>query len=315
MRNDESKEVFVPLKHNSVKAKLVDVISVHNTLGEGVTWDHRIRCLWWTDIEESKLYQLDWDTKSIAIFYTPERLGSFGLTEDAHVLICAFESGLAYFSPKSNDLRWLHKLDFDNIRLNDGRVDRQGRFWVGSMVEHPDRENLKERAMLYCLNREGVVSVHLENLLISNGLAWSPEGDVMYFADTPTQEIRTIKFDSATGSLLENKKLARTRALPDGATVDRRGNLWSAQWGGAAVLCYSPEGILIDSISLPVSHVTCCCFAGDNMDYLCVSTARADLTEQEALEQPQAGNLFIFQTQVEGLREAFFPEIKRIVNT
>jgi len=299
-----------------MKLELVKIVPVQNTLGESVIWDHRLACLWWTDIHEKKLYNLDWKSQNITIFPTPERLTAIGLTENPGVLICAFENGFAYFSPALNMIKWVHKLGAEkttHIRLNDGRLDRQGRFWAGSMVEHPNRENLQERGKLYCLDRKGQVSVHKEDILISNSLSWSPDGQIMYFADTPKRQIMRMNFDSTLGHLSAPEIFSRTENGPDGSTVDQEGNLWNAEWGNGTIMQYAPSGDVIGFDKLPVSQVACCCFAGPDMDYLCVSTARENLSDDIIAKEPHAGDLFIFKTTSQGLHDTLFPDIRNVL--
>src|ERR1700685_3089593 len=121
----------------ATSAELVDIVSVRNTLGEGVVWDPIGERTWWTDIQERRLFRYDPQARALEIFELPERLGSFGLVEGCDKIVGAFESGFAFFPPESGKLDWVARPAHGaaNMRFNDGRVDRQGRFWAGTMVE------------------------------------------------------------------------------------------------------------------------------------------------------------------------------------
>lgn len=171
---------------------LVKQLEVHNTLGEGVIWDHHNDLVWWTDILNSKMYSWHFES-GLSIYNTPEPLCSFGLTNEPGRFICAFSTGFAYFSPYSDETKWLCKVEehYPDTRLNDGKVDRQGRFWAGSMRMSGDGP----QGSLYCLDKHisGVrVSAMLKDIQISNSLCWSPDSNFMYFADSPTRQILSL---------------------------------------------------------------------------------------------------------------------------
>ena len=132
--------------------QLVDIVHVGNTLGEGVLWDALGQRAWWTDIQERQLFRYDPVLRVLERFELPERLGSFGFVEGSERIIAAFESGFAFYHPESGQLDWVTRPQHaaGNVRFNDGRVDRQGRFWAGSMVEGAGEPAGK----LYCLTGE-----------------------------------------------------------------------------------------------------------------------------------------------------------------
>ncbi len=140
-----------------MKATLIDRVSVGNTLGEGVLWDSVGKLAWWTDIQERRLYRYEPVSRALQRFELPERLGSFGFIEGSERIIAAFESGFAHYHPESAALEWVSRPEHAaaNMRLNDGRVDSQGRFWAGSMVEGSG----KPAGKLYCL-AQGVSQEH-----------------------------------------------------------------------------------------------------------------------------------------------------------
>lgn len=289
-----------------VTATLIESLDVGNELGEGVIWDAGAAAVWWTDIDSCLLYKYRLADKCLEQWATPERLGSFALVADSDYLICGFASGFAYYNPLTGDLQWLYKIAQDNpgTRLNDGRADRQGRFWAGSMVETGELG----AGALYCLDRQLQVSCELSGLAISNSLCWSSDSRVMYHTDTPSRRINRYDFDAATGAISNQSLLVRTEkgCFPDGSAVDAQGYIWNAQWGASQVVRYSPGGEQDFILPLPVSQPTCVAFGGPDMDRLFVTSAHQALDPRARAEQPQAGNLFVFQTDIKGIADPLF---------
>jgi len=293
-----------------VEAKLIDTIPVGNTLGEGVTWDSRTGMLWWTDIEESRLYRLQWSDRSMNVFDLPDRLCSFGFTSDKNTLVAAFADGFYLFCPVTSERELICTIEADNpaTRMNEGRLDRQGCFWAGSMVEQPFAGATAEGA-LYRLDA-GQVTCQLDGIGISNGLAFSADGNTVFFADTPTRTIRKYNLDGETGALSGGREFARVDADagPDGATIDSDGFYWSAHWGSGEVARYAPDGQVDYVIQTPAPQVACVEFGGPDMDLLFVTTAREGLGEKQLGEFPQSGHLFVYQTAYAGIAlDRYYP--------
>jgi L-arabinonolactonase len=283
----------------------VDSIKAANTLGECVLWNGRTQTLWWTDIQESRLFCLDWQTRALRGFSTPERLCAFGFVAGSSSLIAAFESGFALYEARTGRMRWLWKLARPGQRLNDGRVDRQGRFWAGAMAERGDEAG---KAELYCLDANGQVQCRERGITISNSICFSPDGAAFYFADTPTRTIWRYGFSASDGVITDRQVFAQTPegTFPDGATVDAEGFLWSAHWGGGRVVRYTPQGAIDRIIDVPASQPTCVAFGGAGLDLLFVTTAREGLSAAALAAQPDAGNLFVYNVGVAGLPEQQF---------
>ncbi|AWB68164.1 gluconolaconase [Saccharobesus litoralis] len=281
---------------NLLDAKLIDTVPVANILGEGVLWDEINQSVWWLDIEGCQIFQYHLATKQLETYSTPERVGCFGFIENSDKLIVAFESGIGYFSPESGEIDWLAKPEqAQGSRFNDGRLDRLGRFWPGTMMEaEQDAEPL---AKLYQVNANGEVIERLDGIRVCNGLCWSPDGLVMYHADSPTRTIWRYDSNPETGELSNKQVFVQTpeNIFPDGSTVDKHGNMWNAQWDGARVTCYSPNGQQLGKIDVPAGRSSCVAFGGENLDLMFVTSAKIGLTEQQLQEQPHAGHLFIYQ--------------------
>jgi L-arabinonolactonase len=286
-------------------ADLVDIIEVGNTLGEGVSWDPIDQRVWWTDVEERRLFRHDPRQRSLQTFDLPERLGSFGFVAGSDEIVAAFQSGFAIYHPESGRVDWLDRPDHGakNLRFNDGRVDRQGRFWSGSMVEGKG----KPTAKLYCL-LGGEAQVHLTNIAISNSICFSPDGRHLYFADTPQRAILRFDIDPDTGSIGNRRIFARTPpgAFPDGSNVDAQGCVWNAHWGAGRVVRYALDGSIDREINVPATQPTCIAFGGPNLDMLYVSSAREGLSADALAAQPHAGDVFVYKLDIKGLPDPRF---------
>jgi sugar lactone lactonase YvrE len=287
--------------------EFIDALRVGNILGEGIQWDVKTQSLWWTDIQERRLHRYDWATKTLETFSTPERVGSFGLIEGGTDIVAAFESGFALYDLQSGKTRWFARPDADlpGVRFNDGRVDRQGRFWAGTMVETEPR---KGRANLYCLDAFGRAQKRESGIHISNGICWSPDSTRFYFADSPLRTIYCYDFYPADGAIANRRVFAQTPegAYPDGANVDAEGFLWSAHWGAGRVVRYTPDGVVDRILEVPASQPTCVAFGGPALDMLFVTSARDGLTQEELKRQPSAGDVFVYKIGCTGLAETYF---------
>ncbi|HEY7884465.1 MAG TPA: SMP-30/gluconolactonase/LRE family protein [Cellvibrionaceae bacterium] len=269
-------------------------------------WHPRQACIWWTDIHACRLYRYDPADDKLTFWQTPERLTALGFTEDDDQLIVSFASGIAFYWPEQSRVQWLARpeVDITGNRFNDGRVSPAGHFWAGSLVE----QDTGQQAALYRYNGDNCQRV-LTGLQIVNGLCWSPDGRTGYYADSPTRKITAYDHLPLTGELSNPRPFVQTPegSFPDGACVDARGNVWSAHWGGGCVVCYSPAGEIIETLTLPVSQPTCVAFGGPDLNWLLVTSARENLTPKAIDAEPMAGDLFIFDTTAVGLPPAIFP--------
>jgi sugar lactone lactonase YvrE len=282
-----------------------DILPAGNILGECISWDSHRGTLWWTDIQACRLYRYDWTAGTMQSLQTPERVGSFGFVAASDELITAFASGIALYDPQQRTVKWLARPETitPGVRFNDGRVDRRGRFWSGTMVED---EQLPARGCLYSIDGTGEARCHLQGLRISNGLCFSPDGTRVYFADSPTRTISVYELNEPDGTLGLRRTLAQTPegAFPDGATVDVDGCIWSAHWGAGHVVRYTPDGRIDRTIEVPTRQPTCVCFGGPDLDILCVTTAREGLDDSALTNEPHAGDVFLYRVGTQGLPES-----------
>jgi L-arabinonolactonase len=288
--------------------ELIDQIPCANILGEGVQWNHCEQAVWWTDIKSNKIFRYHLASKQLQSWATPEAVGCFAFVEGDDRIVLALASGFAWFDKTTGAIAWIAKPEAHLIgnRLNDGRVDRQGRFWAGSIVE---QKNTPEQcAGLFCLNAAGQASQHLTGLAISNSLCWSLDSKKLYHADSPSHQINVYDFDPSTGTLGEGKVFIQTTddVDPDGSCIDAEGHLWNAEWGGQRLVRYTPEGVENFVIKTPATQPTCMAFGGEDMNLLFVTSARIGLSDEALAAQPEAGNLFIYRTDFKGVNECWY---------
>jgi L-arabinonolactonase len=279
------------------------ICDVANSLGECVLWDHRTQKLQWTDIEGSCLWQWDMTDAPPLRYALPERLGSYALTSDPAVYLGAFENGFARFSVEEPGFEMLSPVTqmAPHLRMNDGRVDRSGAFWAGSMAE----KDGTPLGSLWRYDGGGKASAHIHNIRIPNSLCWNKAGDIMYFADSPRNIIWAYDFAVEKGPVGDPRIFAQTPPgiHPDGSCIDAEDCLWNAQWGAGQIVRYRPDGSVDRRLSLPVSQPSCVAFAGANLDLLCITSARVDLDMAALAKQPLAGSLFVYKVDVTGRHE------------
>ena len=184
-------------------------------------------------------------------------------------------------------------------RMNDGKCDPQGRFWAGSMAY----DETPGAGSLYRVDLDGSIQRVLDDVTISNGLGWSPDGTTMYFTDTGRGRIDTFDFDPVTGAIANRRDFLvdlRRAGAPDGLTVDNDGCIWTALWGGGAILRLDPGGRVIGEIDMPVSQPTSCCFGGPDLATLFMTSARVGLSAEELSDQPEAGMLMQCTPGIQG---------------
>ena len=282
----------------------IHIFSVANILGEGILWDSRREALWWTDIQGRRLHRYDWTHGTMRLLDTPERVGSFGLVAGSEKLVAAFASGIALYDTHQQSVAWLGLPEGlePGIRFNDGRVDRCGRFWSGTMVED---EQLAASGCLYSIDGTGEARCQVRGVRISNGLCVSPDGTQLYFTDSPTRTIRVYELIEPEGVLGTPRLFAQTPdgAFPDGAAIDADGCMWSAHWGAGRIVRYTPDGRIDRTLEVPTSRPTCVCFGGPDLDVLCVTSAREGLDDSTLRAEPHAGDVFLYRTGVKGLPE------------
>ena len=288
----------------SPKAHLIETIDVACTLGESILFRQSDSTVWWTDDDTQKLYRLGWPGLSLQIFSLPERAGSIALVEGSEDwILVAFETGFALFAPASGDVRWLYILHTLGVglRMNDGRVEPAGRFVASSMAETKTLREGPPLGAFYRLDPNGETYQVLGDLIVPNGLCWSPSGDTIYYADSITRSIYRANYNLQTGTASEPNLIKKIETgPPDGAVTDQYGRIWSALWGAGCIGVLDADLNMLNEVNIDAPNPTCPCFGGEDSALLFVTSARKGMTLDETTTHPTAGSVFIFETGTTG---------------
>ena len=302
---------------------------VRDQVGESPVWSVAEQALYWVDIEGRLIRRFDWATRRLCNWTLPERVGCIALHADGG-LIAAMETGIyrvltdsagdptgdptahptADPTPARTDL--LHPVSFphEGMRFNDGRCDREGRFWVSSMVR--DMSLAAAQGSLYRLDANGLAAAQVSGLITGNGLGLSPDGRTLYLSDSHPTVQRVWAFDlGLDGSLSGRREFIDMNphpGRPDGAAVDAEGGYWICANDAGLIHRFTPDGRLDRSLAVPVSKPSMCAFGGPGLDRLFVTSIRpASMGPEEAR---LAGAVFVLDPGVRGLREpAFQPRL------
>ncbi len=278
------------------------IADVGAVLGEGPVWVARNEALYWVDIASGKVFRhiagrtdvIDPGRTLCSI--VPRASGGFvGGSLDGLVAISEDFS----VSPLAHP-----EVDQPHNRFNDGKVDRGGRFWAGTM----DRTERGATGSLYRLDPDLGCTRIDSGYTVTNGPAFSVDGRTMYHTDSGRQTIFAFDLDEA-GNASNRRLFARFDpgdGYPDGMTVDAEDCLWVAFWDGWCLRRLSPKGELLAEVAMPVQRPTSCAFGGEGLDQLFITSARRDLTPAELERQPRAGGLFCFRPGVPGIAELPF---------
>lgn len=283
------------------------VVESRNLLGEGPVWCPREQVLWWVDIKKRKILRLDTASGQVSQWATERRPCCLAVRESGG-LVVAFDKGFGAFDPASGAVSWLadNEADTPRTRINDGKVDRRGRFWVGTL----DDELKEHLGALYRFDADHATFQADSGYGISNGPAWSPDDRTFYFGDSMDKVIYAFDFDIDAGTVANRRVFATVDdgpGIPDGATVDSEGYLWNAQWDASRVVRYAPDGSIDRTLAMPVSRPTSISFGGPDLTTLYITSAIWDHDDPQTAKEPLAGNVFAVDVGIRGLPEPRFP--------
>lgn len=303
---------------NATATLLVDG---RHALGECATWCERAQAFYWTDIEGARLWRhRSGATPETESWAMPERLGCFGLTDDANVLLVGLATHLALFDLRDGRFERIVEVEpGERSRLNDGRCDRAGNFVFGMKDEH---DPLEASTGFYRLNADrSLERLALPPAAIANSIAFSPDGTRMYFCDSLARQIMVCDYraDGPVAQVRPFVALSDASGDPDGSTVDAEGGLWNAQWGGARVVRYDANGVETDRVAVPTAQPSCAALGpapgragdasgdGEGWRTLYITSARTGLDEAALGADLHAGGVFTANVAYRGLPEARFP--------
>jgi L-arabinonolactonase len=280
------------------------VVDAHAELGEGTLWDPRAGVLWWIDIWGKLIHRFDPATGEDRTWQAPEYLGCLGLRQTGG-LVLTMQSGFHFFDPDSGRFEPIADPEAGRpeTRFNDGKPDRQGRFWSGTMFEVPGQP-IAFVGALYRLDADHSVHKMIDGVGCSNALAWSPDSRTMYFSDSHAGAVWAYDFDPATGGIANRRTfidMTASGGVADGATVDAEGCYWLTIPVTSKVCRYDPDGRLIETVVLPTDLPTCCEFGGKDLDVLYVTTAVLRRPAAHFAGQTAPGGLFALDVGVKGL--------------
>jgi sugar lactone lactonase YvrE len=292
-------------------ANRIDRLPVpESVLGEGPVWSQRDQCLYYVDImkhrvqaywprtKEYKYWQFDQFTGSLA------ECKSGGLIITLKDRIVRFDPGrqASTGAPAVEEIAVLEQ-DRPGNRLNDGKTDPLGRFWVGSAQHDQEAKN----GRLWCVTADGQARMFRDGIGVSNSISFDDKRRRMYFADSMLGLIEQTTWNDASEPTTWHPFFKPDKGVPDGSCTDADGHLWNAEWGGNRVVRYSPAGEIDRVIEMPVSRPSCCTFGGQDYQTLFVTSARYMMTPEEDQQDTQAGSLFsVDLDDVKGAPAALF---------
>jgi sugar lactone lactonase YvrE len=285
--------------------KVTRIGTTTDRLGEGPIWDAETQCLYWLDSLAGTLHRLDPESGAHQAVTVPAPVGSMSLRNGGGAVL-SLQDGFYSFNFKTSAIELLAPLGINNpnVRLNDGKTDRQGRFLAGTMHLHRTGDEPVVGG-LFRLDPGGRATQIADDILTSNGPCFSPDGRIFYFADSTRRMIWAFDYDTETGTPSNRRVFADLNGMntsPDGATVDAEGYVWSALVRSSTIARFDPAGRVVRQIRMPVLYPTSVAFGGKDLDVLYVTSISRSV--RFADEHDDAGGLFAIEgLEVCGLAE------------
>ncbi|WP_322616377.1 SMP-30/gluconolactonase/LRE family protein [Pseudomonas sp. BIC9C] len=288
------------------------IVDARNAVGESPVWVPEENALYWVDIPAGALQRWSAATGQVNNWKTPQMLACIARHRDGG-WVAGMEIGFFRLHPQNDgslDTKLLAHVDHarDDMRLNDGRCDRQGRFWAGSMVLNMGANAADGTLYRYTAGQRGPLAAQLGGFIVPNGLGFSPDGRTMYLSDSHPliQQIWAFDYDIDTGTPSNRRvfvDMNQYEGRPDGAAVDADGCYWICANDAGLIHRFTPNGRLDRSLTLPVKKPTMCAFGGPRLDTLFVTSIRpGDDHDPDSL----AGGVFALDPGVKGLPEPLF---------
>ena len=285
------------------QARLIKAVACETL--ESPVWSPAEQCLYLIDIPARALLRYNPADNGVKRWDMPTEPGALALAKDGGLLV-ALRTGVFHFNTITAALTHIVDAPYnpDHTRFNDGRVDRKGRFWIGSIYEPRDRAE----ACVYRLDHDRTLQRIYEGFTTVNGLAFSIDGSRGYCADTPARKVWRFDIDAHSGGVSERRIHIDLEKLgidgrPDGATVDAEDCYWVALIDVGRVARFDPDGNLMQQIDLPVRWPTCPAFGGADLQTLYVTNLRSGRAPEQLAQSPDAGTLVCAETAISGLPE------------
>jgi sugar lactone lactonase YvrE len=277
-----------------------------DSLGEGPLWCPKDERLYWIDSYGKKVHRADLAGGDRQSWDVPEEIGSMALREQGGA-VCALRSGFHFLDFKTGAVKRINETQPGELRprMNDGKVDRQGRFVAGSM----DWSEGEPVGKLFRLDPDLTMATLDEGIICSNGPCFSPDGETLYFADSYKRAIWAYDYDPANGTVRGRRVFATFESLqgyPDGATVDAEGYVWSVEVYAGRLVRFNPDGVIDRLVGLPVFSTTSISFGGPNLDIAFVTSMARPFNGRYPREK-EAGMVFaVHGLGVRGIAEPRF---------
>jgi len=277
-----------------------------NTLGECPLWSQTHKALFWIDIIEGKLFCFYPSGRKIKSWTIGAKTAVVVATTDRRLLLVC-QNFLMLFDPETGVREVV--LDFETClpdnRPNDGGVDSAGRLWFGTT----DDLEQQVSGTVYRFGPAGKLAALLKDIGNPNTFVWSPDNSRFYMADSVRQIMWVFDYDPEKGEISNRREffsLVGSNIIPDGSAVDAEGCLWNAQWNGARIVRYRPDGGIDRIVEMPVTCPTNCAFGGEKLETLFVTSARKGQIGQQLQSQPHAGALFALNVGIRGTGQNLF---------
>jgi sugar lactone lactonase YvrE len=270
-------------------------------VAECPVYDERGRLLYFVDILGRRVCALSLGSNELKTWSFESEVGSLGLAASGR-LVVALRDRVILFNPSTEERRELCQIEANRpeTRLNDGKVGPDGAFWVGSMDNRRDKAPI---GALYRVDPLGVLECKVEGVIVSNGLAWTADGEIMFHADTRGPWIDRWLFDRWTGEMAERTRFAapdEATGRPDGASCDAEGFYWSAGVTAGRLNRFAPDGSIAAFYQVPVPAPTMPCFGGPDFRTLFVTSLREGRPAEMLARAPQSGGVFAAAAPVAG---------------
>jgi sugar lactone lactonase YvrE len=284
------------------------VLRAEPICGESPMWSVAEQVLYWVDNAGGKIHRFHPDQGTDEVFALPDEVNSLVLRQRGGLAL-ALRHDFAFFDPATGQLERLMDPERNKPtdRFNDGKCDRQGRYWAGTM---DDVHWAAPVGGLYRLDPDRKVSRLWGEVACANGLGWSPDNRTFYFGESFRFAIFAYDFDPDSGAIANRRLFASIDraggAFPDGLTVDAGGGVWSVHNSVGRVVRYDPAGTITHVVTLPLPQPTSCIFGGARLDTLYITTSRQNMTAEQLAAAPLSGSLFALRPGFVGLPEPSF---------